>query len=640
MLRRWRTILVFSLFLLFFRAWIRENQSLILEELPHGEHEFFAVQIERQLDRWQEVECWKNPYEEGYYLFLPACAHPEDSLLCLNPGERLVLGGEEFTDGAPIEQLNLNQEYMFALFHEDGTRTEGMVTVMQSAGIPALFVDTESGSMDAVHQDKTYREKGNYCLFSPDGREQMKGDLKYITGRGNSTWEWGKKPYRIKLMEAKDFLGMGTGESWELLANFYDNAYIRNKIVYDLAGDMGMKYSPESEFVDLYLNGYYAGVYQLTEKIEVDRERVDITDLAEENKRLNDSVEAYTPFAEENERGVLLGKEPQDITGGYLLEWDVDLRYESVTSSFKTDRGQTVLIKEPGEASRKEVAYIRQAVQEFEDALYAEDGINPDTGKSLAEYIDLESWAKKYLIEELSKNFDGGFSSQYFYKDSDAKGDFRFYAGPVWDYDGSLGNGDWSVRKPKGMLVRYDMHIYDPADEENVFRNRWFPELYRHEEFLDEVELQFESCMWPALYEMLESGIDEYYETIGTAVEMDKRRWHGEPGSYQMVYRETLEEHADYLKEFLRERAAFLKTVWLDKVDYCTVCFRTEYGTRNFFFSVERGGLLEEVPGYEESFAGMVFDGWYYDEAHTEPFDVQRVITEDTDIYAKWVPEG
>ena len=117
--------------------------------------------------------------------------------------------------------------------------------------------------------------------------------------------------------------------------------------------------------------------------------------------------------------------------------------------------------------------------------MYAVDGINPNTGKTLEEYIDLESWAKKYLVEEIVKNFDGGISSQYFYKDSDAKGEPLLYAGPVWDYDGALGNGDWSVRKPEGMLIRYDMRIYDPLKGEKVFRNRWFPELYSHERFLE-----------------------------------------------------------------------------------------------------------------------------------------------------------
>ena len=105
------------------------------------------------------------------------------------------------------------------------------------------------------------------------------------------------------------------------------------------------------------------------------------------------------------------------------------------------------------------------------------------------------------------------------------------------------------------------------------------------------------------------------------------------------IYRETLEEHRDYIKEFLQKRIEFLDTVWIDKADYCTVCLWTEYGSRNFFYSVERGKTLERLPNYEESFNGLVFAGWYYDEAYTQPFDLEQEITEDTDGYAKWVPE-
>ena len=107
----------------------------------------------------------------------------------------------------------------------------------------------------------------------------------------------------------------------------------------------------------------------------------------------------------------------------------------------------------------------------------------------------------------------------------------------------------------------------------------------------------------------------------------------------QRIYRETMEEHGDYLKNFLERRLAFLDTVWIDKVDYYTVCFHTEYGSRNFFFQVEQGQIVENPPAYEESFGGYVFAGWYYDEAYTEPFDPERPITADTDVYAKWIEE-
>lgn len=640
MCRRWIGILFPFLVFAIVIAWMSESAVGYLEDLTHKEHEFFAVKVFDGGGQREEIECWKSPYDGGFYLFLPSYAKQEDCTICLNSEDKLRIEGELFGSKDSLEGLLLNQEYEFELEQgKEELSVAGRLTIMQSSRLAAMYIDTASGTMDGIYQDKKCREAGSYCLITSDGEDCVGGALDYITGRGNSTWDWDKKPYRIKLQEEQDFLGMGAARSWELLANSFDASYMRNKITYDLAEDIGLPYSPDSEFVDLYLNGYYAGLYQLTEKIEVGKERVDIANLSEENRKWNDSVQEYPAFEEENQRGILFSRQPEDITGGYLMEWDVDGRYSSSPSGFRTDRGQTVLLKEPGEASKEEVAYIREFVQEFEDALYAEDGINPNTGKHLKEYIDLKSWAKKYLIEEVVKNFDGGISSQYFYKDSDSSGKSLLYAGPVWDYDGALGNGDWSVRKSEGMLIRYDMRIYDPEKGENIFRNRWFPELYRHDFFLEEVERQYETCVLPAIQKMVESGIDEYQKEIEAAVIMDKCRWSGAPSSPIKVFRETLEEHGEYIREFLEERAEFLSTVWIDKLDYCTICFRTEYGTRNFFFSVEREGLLERAPTYEESFSGLVFDGWYYDEACTQPFDIEAPVMEDLDVYAKWIPE-
>lgn len=575
-----------------------------MARLNHTDHTYFAVRVRDAKGREEEIECWQNPYEGNYVFFLPSYMEEKEYELCLNEGDTLKL---ETT----LDKIQLNREYGFELKKRDGSLVTGSLTFLCSSGLPTLFIDTVSGNMDGIHADQSYREKGSYYLVDASGESSVSGKLEYITGRGNVTWEWGKKPYRIELDKKKELLDMGEGKSWILLANYLDGSYIRNKMVYDLADDIGLSYSPDSQFVDLYLNGTYAGLYQLTEKIEIGIERVEINDI----------------------------KKQPDITGGYLLEWDITERAASESGYFITEQGQAVTIQEPGNATEKEKEYISGLVQEFENALYAEDGINPDTGKHFSEYIDLESWAKKYLIEEITKNFDAGITSQYFYKDSDSMGNSLLYAGPVWDYDWSLGNGDWSVRKPEGMLANQDMRIYDPEKGENVFRNRWFPQLYQQKEFLDEVEYQYETCVAPAVCLMIEQAIEEYRKQIEVSAAMDRCRWSGEPASIQKVYRETLEEQVDYVRDFLEDRMEFLDTVWIEKVDYCTVCFRTEYGSRNFFYSVERGKVLERIPGYEESFGGMVFAGWYYDEAYTQPFDIQKEFMEDTDVYAKWISE-
>ncbi len=639
MLKKWAG--VFLLYALFWGViiWMGKNGEKELERITHKEHELFALKVFDSEDGYEEIECWQNPYEGNYYLFLPSYMDEAKISFCVNSQDELSIGWEEVENGQEWGGIEFGEIYSMVLYREGELAASGDLTVLGPSGLDTLFINTESGNMEKIHQDQNYREKGTYFLISGDREERLEGKLSYIKGRGNSTWGWGKKPYRIRLEQGQDLLGMGEAESWELLANYQDGSFIRNKIVYDLADDIGLEYSPDSEFVDLYLNGYYAGLYQLAEKVEIGENRVHVWDLSKENEEINGFEKETKTFSTENEKGISWRVQPEEISGGYLLEWDIMERYQTADSGFVTEQGQAVIIKEPSAASEDEVAYIHRLVQEFEDALYSEDGKNPDTGKYFYEYIDLTSWAKKYLIEEVCKNFDGGISSQYFYKERNKDGEELLYAGPVWDYDGALGNGDRSIRNPEGMLMCYDIRIYDPQKGDRVFRNRWFPQLCKHDIFMEEVVRQYRNCVMPAVIEMIENGIDGYHIDIAEGVPMDRCRWWGEPINMQSIYRETLDEHMDYIKEFLEKRIDFLNKVWLDEVDFCTVCLWTEYGSRNFFYSVERGGTLERLPNYEESFNGLVFAGWYYDEAYTQPFDLEEKIDQDTDVYAKWIQE-
>ena len=598
MFKRWGMVLFLGALLTGMVLYLKENSV-------HAEnHELFAVGVTTENGEEEEIECWKNPNTGGYYVFLPSYGAENGYRLCLNPEETLELSGKELTGNTALTEdlLKLGEGQPFELEDEEGgTAAEGTLTFLRSSQLAALYIDTDSESMEEVEKDKQHKEGGSYRLVEASGEENADGKISYIKGRGNSTWEWSKKPYRLELAQPEGLLGMGESSSWVLLANYNDNSYIRNKIIYDLAEEIGLEASPKSEFVDLYLNGVYAGLYQLSEKIQVSDQRLSLSD-------------------------------------GCLMEWEIDARAEDEDNSFQTKQGQTVLVLYPKGFRNSEWTELTGFVQEFEDALYDEDGVNAQTGKSLEDYIDLESWAKKYMIEEISKNHDGGISSQYFYLKRE-DGQERLYAGPVWDYDGALGNGDWSIRKPEGLLINQDIRIYNPTDPENVFRNRWFAELCKREAFQEETEEQYQRCVRAAVQEVIDTKIDGYLQQIADSARMDAARWAGEAASMQRIYRETLEEHGDYLKNFLERRLAFLDTVWIDKVDYCTVCFHTEYGSRNFFYQVEPGKVVENPPSYEESFGGYVFMSWYYDEAYTDPFDPERPITADTDVYAKWIEE-
>ena len=57
------------------------------------------------------------------------------------------------------------------------------------------------------------------------------------------------------------------------------------------------------------------------------------------------------------------------------------------------------------------------------------------------EYIDMESFAGVYTVQELMKNWDAYTGSMFFFKDADQNGDrAKIYMGPLWDLDNTLGN--------------------------------------------------------------------------------------------------------------------------------------------------------------------------------------------------------
>ena len=127
--------------------------------------------------------------------------------------------------------------------------------------------------------------------------------------------------------------------------------------------------------------------------------------------------------------------EPENITGGYLIELNHDMWDEA--SGFKTRQGVAFNVKSPEWCGDSAMKYISEYYQAFEDAVYATNeagaytGYNEDTGKYFYDYVDMDSLVKVFLLQELSLNCDGFISSVYFYKDADGK----MFAGPIWDQD-------------------------------------------------------------------------------------------------------------------------------------------------------------------------------------------------------------
>lgn len=441
-----------------------------------------------------------------------------------------------------------------------------------------------------------------------------------ISGRGNSTWTYPKKSYGIKLKNRADLFDMGSADHWILLSNVEDRSYIRNKITYEMGIAAGMEGSPESQYIDLYINHQYHGMYQLCEKVEIDPERIPINSLSDQNKKQNKGIETYSHFDTGKKKGAELPIEPGGLTGGYLLERDVIDKYQYEISGFETTLlGDCYTIKNPKYASKAEVDYISSLVNDMEKAVVSVDGVNPDTGMNYLDYIDLESYAKKYIVEELTKNNGGGASSSFFYKPEDEIST-KLFAGPVWDYDKAYGrrNGiDGTFR---------DLCYLTQRDENTTL----FWHLNTHPEFRQAVSAYYQNFFSDYFQTIQESKIDEYVSEICVSVNMDQVRW-----------KEIYEESVDYVGEiwkirnFLTERKEFLDEVWIDQKELRTVHFSAEAYKRDTYMSVIRGETLGSMPKVElRTMDGdSVFDGWYTEDG--ELFDGTEPVFEDITVYPK-----
>lgn len=379
---------------------------------------------------------WYLSHDGNYYLFLPTGTDRSELTVWFSADADVLCNGTPLTNGEKTDVFAEGDSFVLTC-----GKASYNLKVLQADSTGTVYVNTESGNMTAVHADKEHKEPGNIIILDKDGNVQYDGSLDYIKGRGNSTWLQAKKPYNIKLDEKADLFGMGKHKSWCLLSNPGDTSLIRNQVSYTLARNLGITTTTDTYNVNLYLNGEYAGLYMVTEKVDLGENRVDIYDLEGETEDVNEKdLDEYELGGKQNSRefgSIKYAKipyNPSDISGGYLLETEKIYRYVNEVSGFITDIGQPIVVKTPEYASKSQVEYISNYYQDFEDALYSRTGYN-SKGKHYSDYIDVDSLARMYIMLEFTANFDGCSSSFYLYKDVDGK----LVCGPAWDFDLGLG---------------------------------------------------------------------------------------------------------------------------------------------------------------------------------------------------------
>jgi len=318
------------------------------------------------------------------------------------------------------------------------TRFNDAVSLSRELDVPLPVINlvTETG------RDVESKEEYIRCDFSltgTDGREITESQIR-IRGRGNQSWKVDKKSYRLKFN--RDVCLMKEGDTfnkdWTLIACHGDKSLIRNHMAQSLARELdGISWAPYTELVEVYLNGSYRGVYTLCEQVEVADGRVQLED-----------------------------GEKEDI--GFLIELDGYAEGE-YNSDFFTVKGVKYTVKSDFMNTDQVIAM----------KLHLETVLNiirEGDFHKISEAVDLDSAVDMYIVYELCRNLDAGWSSFYMYFDT-VHGKLHF--SPPWDFDLSMGNS-YNCYEQAGLYVG---HHQSSSGEYVKTVNPWFASLMTNESF-------------------------------------------------------------------------------------------------------------------------------------------------------------
>lgn len=586
---------------------------------------------------------WYKAIDDKYYIFLPSSADRSNLKVWFTSDADVMCGETKLVSGEETDVFAEGDSFTLTC----GTASYE-VKVLQAEKTGTIYINTESGNMNAIHADKNYKEKGIIIILDENGNVEYEGDLSSIKGRGNSTWQKAKKPYNIKLAKKTDLFGMGKNKSWCLLASAIDRSMIRNTLSYDLAYNIGVETTGFAHYTNLYLNGKYAGLYILTEKVDIGENRVDIYDLEGETEDVNDKdLDEYKLAGAQNSQAwstikyADIPNNPDEITGGYLLELEKIYRYPNEASGFITDIGQAIVVKTPEYASKAQVEYISGYYQDFEDALYSATGYN-SKGKHYSEYIDVDSLARMYIVQEFTAIFDGCSSSFFLWKDVGGK----LTAGPAWDYDGSLGQGQpntlinnvKNTADPKLLFVQTSF-IGNHAEN----RKGLLAQAFTHNDFQEKVQ-EIWADDFTEYYPTFYGKINEFKENISASFVMNEIRWN----NFGTTDVETIKNKQDSLTKVIYDyvdiRYPFLQNAYSNDT-YFVKYEIGDYGKHlvndtNIYKSGEKATVLD---GPDSTGSLMKFSGWSTNpdgSGDTYVAGDTITVTGNTKLYAQWVQKS
>lgn len=385
----------------------------------------------------------------------------------------------------------------------DGTAT---LKVMQSS-IPSLQIKLGKTTLAEIQKDKEKKHGGNAVTLTEAGQKlSLSAQGVEIKGRGNTSWSfYDKKGYQLKFDDKVSVLGMKESKKWVLLANGSDDSMMRNMLAMDLARSLGMPYTPTFRYVDLWIDSEYLGTYLIGDKIEIGKNRINL----------------------KNDDGILM-----ELDDAYYAQEDYWFHDVLLDQYFTVKEA----VNESDSATKANMAAFQTALDQFINYLY-QTPADQITLEQLGTMIDVDSFAKYYLVAEYTLNREASHSSCYWYKDG--AGDV-LHMGPVWDYDTCMGN------EQIGYKAYY-------ATDSNVMFNKLLaaPAFYNR---VMSIKKQNSGA-----FSSLTGKVSTYQKQIASSAEMNYIRWntlgtHNQKGDYNFAA--SYAEAVSSLKSWLSGRSS------------------------------------------------------------------------------------
>lgn len=337
-----------------------------------------------------------------------------------------------------------------------------------------------------------------------------------IRGRGNSSWNYPKKPYRIKFDEKISVFGESKNKSWVLLAMFNDHSLTKDRLAFSMADALETDvFVPSYNYVELYLNGKYNGIYLLTDQVDENKGRTNVK----------------SDFA------------PEATEVPFLVELDAYAELEGPEDEafFRIgDALYTVKYPEADERySDEQFAYVKNYITKL-DELCRKPNV---TLAELSEYMDVDSFIDYYIVEEVMGQMELNWKSVYMSK---AEGE-KLKMGPVWDFD-------WSVTGPHEDSKNRNMY---KDDYSNLRSNgNWFASLLNNSA---EFKLAVAERWKVARVKLLDciDDVESDWESIKSVASRDWYRWH-----WYNIFSPKPEKRYMEVMDWCRGRIAWLDTAF------------------------------------------------------------------------------